>query len=113
MYSCQDFGCFWCLVPWTYFQTRVTTLESEFSIPSDTRYNPVIQIPTAISSYISLIFWPHPLSVFRTEKQFPVQLFLTRLAIFIGFTITLLVSWRTHRFLAFWLLLLPISLLPS
>jgi len=63
---------------------RVTSLETTY-YQQPGLDNPLIQIPIAISSYLSLIFWPKALTLYHSELTFSQTQYLVKLAIFILF----------------------------
>ncbi|OGG04931.1 hypothetical protein A2Z33_06570 [Candidatus Gottesmanbacteria bacterium RBG_16_52_11] len=93
-----------------YAQQRLTSLETEYSVAG--YYNPLVQIPTALSSYLELIIYPKYLSFFHSRLEFPLTVYLFRVAVVTGLTIVTAVSYMKNRFLFFFLMLYPISLLP-
>ncbi|OGY28397.1 MAG: hypothetical protein A3F33_03740 [Candidatus Woykebacteria bacterium RIFCSPHIGHO2_12_FULL_43_10] len=76
-------------------------------------YNPLIQIPTALSKYLELIFWPMDLTLYQTELNFPPLIFgiraLVTLALF-GFIIW---SFFKNKSVFFGLSFFLITLLPT
>jgi hypothetical protein len=88
-----------------YGQARVEALESDFSVSG--YYNPLVQIPVAISSYIRLLFYPRDLSFFYSKLQFPLPEFLFRVAITAAFIAATAVSFFRNRLVFFFLFLVP------
>jgi len=95
------------------FSSRVTALHSQY-YQEKGLYNPLTQIPTAISSYLQLIFWPDKLTLYHSEMafsnfQFSIMVLMT--TVFLGL---LLFSFfkKNNRQYFFWLAFFVISLLP-
>jgi tetratricopeptide (TPR) repeat protein len=76
-------------------------------------FNPFIQIPVAIGSYLKLIFWPAHLTLYQTEMSFSEGQFITLLLIFLAFLGALFWSWRKNKDVFFWLAFFIITLLPT
>ncbi|MDP2873823.1 MAG: tetratricopeptide repeat protein, partial [bacterium] len=76
-------------------------------------YNPLLQIPIAISSYLELIFWPQGLTLYHTEMSFTQTQYLIRLVIF-GVVVGLAI-WGLfkNRKVFFWLAFFFIALSPT
>lgn len=77
----------------------------------DAFYNPLIQIPVAIGTYLKLIFWPAKLSLYQTEMSFGQGQYFLLVLIFLAFILTLAWNFRKSRRNFFWLSLFLISLL--
>lgn len=77
-------------------------------------YNPLIQIPVAIFSYLRLIFWPDRLTLYHSEMSFSqiqyLAMFLVSLA-FLGMTVFTFVKKKCRQYF-FWLSFFMIALLP-
>lgn len=76
-------------------------------------YNPLIQIPVAITSYLELIFWPKALTFYHSELVFTRAQYILRLVIFILFLCTIVYSYRRRHRTFFWLSFFIINLLPT
>jgi len=76
-------------------------------------YNPLVQIPVAIGSYLKLIFWPARLTLYQTEMSFSQGQFIVLLLIFLAFLGALFWSWRKNKDIFFWLAFFAITLLPT
>jgi len=92
---------------------RVSTIESQSYQSAGGMYNPFVQIPVAIGSYLKLIFWPAHLTLYQTEMAFTRGQFLFLLAIFLAFLGALAWSWFKNKTVFFWLAFFPITLLPT
>jgi protein O-mannosyl-transferase len=95
-----------------YFTNRITRLRTEY-YQTENFYNPLLQIPTAISTYISLLIWPDRLSFYHTEGNMNYFEYAWRLSITIAFITAILISFKKNRFVFFCLTLFVITLLPS
>lgn len=76
-------------------------------------YNPFIQIPVAIGSYLKLIFWPSHLTLYQTEMAFTQGQFLLLLFIFFVFLGAVVWSYFKNKNYFFWLVFFFITLLPT
>lgn len=75
-------------------------------------YNPLLQWPQAIGSYLSLLFWPQHLTYVHTNTQTPL-VYSFRLLILLGYFAALSYTFLKKRKLFFWLALFLIPLLPT
>lgn len=92
---------------------RVASFDS-YSPHKTQFYNPLQQIPIAISSYLSLIFWPASLTLYHTGELTMGWLeFVVRWIVLAGFTVLLVVAFRKSKFVFFWLGFFAVSLVPS
>lgn len=83
-------------------------------------YNPLTQIPVAISEYLKLIFWPQALTLYHSEMSFSQEQYLIRVGIFLVFISLIafsfyksLKSYKTYKFVFFWLTFFVITLTPN
>jgi tetratricopeptide (TPR) repeat protein len=76
-------------------------------------FNPLIQIPVAITSYLQLIFWPDKLTLYHSEMSFGQIEYLIRMIGLIGLICLIGYCWKKNKQLFFWLLFFIISLLPT
>ncbi len=75
--------------------------------------NPLVQIPSAISSYLELFFWPDKLSLYHSELVYtPFEFGLRALATLAFFTL-LVLSYKKSKYVFFWLSFFFISLIPT
>ncbi len=75
--------------------------------------NPLVQIPSAISSYLELFFWPDKLSLYHSELVYtPIEFGLRALATLAFFTL-LVLSYKKSKYVFFWLMFFFISLIPT
>ncbi|HLM84457.1 MAG TPA: tetratricopeptide repeat protein [Candidatus Bathyarchaeia archaeon] len=93
--------------------SRVSAVESHSYQSSGGMYNPFIQIPVAIGSYLKLIFWPAHLTLYQTEMNFSQGQYLILLLISLIFAGTAIWSWRKNKNIFFWLVFFVITLLPT
>lgn len=83
----------WAIIYLSRIFQRFTDLQT-WHYESPATYNPLLQIPIAISSYFELIFWPEKLTIYHTEMRFLVWEFVLRsvlVVLFIGLIIFLFV----------------------
>jgi len=92
---------------------RVTAVETQtYQAPSG-MYNPLLQVPIALGSYLGLIFWPAKLTLYQTEMTFSQGqyiIFVIATLIFLG-----AIAWGyfKNKKIFFWLLFFIITLLPT
>lgn len=91
--------------------TRATSLEQIY-YKDGYLYNPLIQWPLAIGSYLSLLVWPQHLTYVHTNTQ-TTLVYIFRLLILLGFFGSLIYSWLKNRVVFFGLSLFLLSLMPS
>lgn len=92
---------------------RMTALQTQY-YQEKGFYNPLTQIPIAISSYLSLIFWPDMLTLYHSEMNFATwQYTLMSLVTlsFLGITAYSFIN-KKYRHQFFWLSFFVITLLP-
>lgn len=90
---------------------RVETLQTNY-YQNTGYYNPLIQMPTAISSYLYLFFVPMNLTLYHTETVFtPFEYSLRLIITLLYFCVTLFFLLKDRR-VFFWLAFFLISLLP-
>lgn len=95
-----------------YAQTRIQILETSYSSDATGFYNPLVQIPTAITTYLKLLFWPARLSFYQSELSTSVAGYAVRVVVFIAFLLTVAVCFKKNKFAFFFLALFVVSLLP-
>lgn len=103
---------FWALYLFGLLGPRITALETTF-YQQPGLFNPLIQIPIAITSYLELIFWPKNLTLYHSEMSFSQVEYLVRLGIFILFLVAIIYYFKKDRRIFFWLSFFIISLLPT
>ncbi|MFA5872178.1 MAG: tetratricopeptide repeat protein [Parcubacteria group bacterium] len=92
---------------------RAASIESQTYQASGGMYNPLIQIPIAIASYLKLIFWPAKLTLYQTEMSFTQGQYLFALFIFLLFAGAIIWSYFKKKTVFFWLVFFFITLLPT
>jgi len=75
-------------------------------------YNPLIQLPLALTTYLSLFFWPQGLSFYHSEFSFSFLAYIFRLILTILFFGGILWSFFKRSTLFFWVSWFIIGLLP-
>jgi tetratricopeptide (TPR) repeat protein len=94
--------------------SRVSSVEAQsYQVGGGGMYNPFIQIPVAIGSYLKLIFWPAHLTLYQTEMAFTRGQFLLLLFIFFVFAGAVIWSYFKNKNIFFWLVFFVITLLPT
>lgn len=93
--------------------TRVTSITQINYQENGGFYNPLTQIPTAIFSYLKLIFWPQKLTLYQTELNFSSGEYALFVAIFLVFISISLYGWKKNKPLLFWLSFFIITLSPT
>jgi len=76
-------------------------------------YNPLVQIPVALGTYLKLLIWPARLTLYQTEMSFSQGQYVVLLLIFLAFLGALFWSWRKNKDVFFWLAFFPVTLLPT
>lgn len=92
---------------------RISDLNTQYSGDISGFYNPLAQIPIAVSSYLGLIFWPDNLTLYHSEMIFSVGIYLICLLVFLIFAGLIFYGWKKNKFIFFWLLFFFISLAPT
>lgn len=94
-----------------YGAARLETLESDFSISG--YYNPLVQIPVAVASYVKLLIFPKDLSFFYSRLQFPLAEYLMYVGVTLGFAGVSVLAFFKNRRIFFFLALAVLALTPS
>jgi hypothetical protein len=76
-------------------------------------YNPLIQLPIALSSYFYLIVWPKDLTLYHSEIAFSMTNYIIQLLVFLGYSAGVIITAVKNRKLCFWLVWFLIPLLPT
>lgn len=103
---------FWTLYLFGLLNKRITTLKTTY-YQQGGLYNPLTQIPTAISSYLKLIFWPDALTLYHSEMAFTKVQYLVMLLVCISFLVLTLYFFKKDKKIFFWLSFFVITLLPT
>jgi protein O-mannosyl-transferase len=91
--------------------TRIETLTMTHS-QTGGFYNPLVQIPIAITTYIQLIFLPLGLTLYHSELLLGNLEYFVRVLGLLTFFVALFWSYKKDRWVFFWLGFFLISLLP-
>lgn len=102
----------WILVNVLKIGMRISVLQAEY-YQKPHLMNPLVQIPTAITTYLQLIFWPDKLTLYHSELSFSPFEYSLRLIITILFFGSLFFFYKKNRLLFFWLTFFVISLSPT
>lgn len=92
---------------------RVSAVESQTYQASGGMYNPLVQLPVAIGSYLKLIFWPVRLTLYQTEMSFSQGQYIIFLLILLAFLGAVIWSYLKNKNVFFWLVFFVITLLPT
>lgn len=76
-------------------------------------YNPFLQVPIAIVSYLRILFWPDELSFYRSELVYTPFQFTFVVLFFLLFLAALVISFKKNKLIFFWLSFFFISLWPT
>ena len=101
----------WGLVLIRHLDERWASIATSPSPPGN--YNPFLQIPIAIVSYLKLIFWPSALTLYHSELRFSWQEFSLIALLSIVFIALLILSFRKNKWLFFGLSWFLICLSPT
>ena len=93
--------------------SRVSSVESQTYQAGGGMFNPLIQIPVAIGTYLKLIFWPAGLTLYQTEMSFSQGQFILLVLITLAFLGAVIWSYRKNKNVFFWLVFFVITLLPT
>ena len=91
---------------------RVESLQTNF-YQSAGVMNPLYQIPIALSSYLILFMLPLSLSFYHSELVFTKTEFFLRSVLVVIYFVLLAVTFKKQKFVAFWLGMFTIILLPT
>jgi len=93
---------------------RVSAVEAQtYQTDGNKFYNPLVQIPVAIGTYLKLIFWPDKLSLYQTEMTFSQGQYLLLLITTLTFFGVIIWSYFKNKTTFFWLVFFVITLLPT
>lgn len=76
-------------------------------------YNPLIQVPVAISEYLRLLVWPVDLTLYHSEFSLSLMNFVLRVVVTLGYVIMLLYTVFKRKRIGFWVWWFLIALLPT
>lgn len=91
---------------------RISSFQSEFYSKPEF-YNPLEQLPIAISSYLQLIFWPSGLTIYHSELAMGTIEFIIRWIVLIILLVGIYISFKKSRFVFFWLCFFLLALSPT
>lgn len=80
---------------------------------SEAFYNPLVQLPVAITSYLELGLWPLRLTLYHSEMTFTFSGIVFRWLILASLGVLVCASFRRRRPEAFWMLFFLFSLAPT
>lgn len=90
--------------------SRMAILKTAYS--SQEFFNPLIQVPVSVFSYLELIFWPAGLTLYHSEMSFTMGQYFLKLFIFLLFLGVMGYFYKRNRHVFFWLSFFIIGLLP-
>jgi len=101
----------WFLLLFQSLTARLVSIQGTANLSEITYILPHVQIPLALITYLSLLFWPDKLTLYHTEfryDQFNVSLYMASALVFIIF-----IGWmyKKNKTIFFWLTFFVISLL--
>lgn len=76
-------------------------------------YNPLVQLPVAIGTYLKLMFWPARLTLYQTEMSFTQGQYIILLLISLSFLGIAIWGYFKNKNIFFWLVFFVITLLPT
>lgn len=76
-------------------------------------YNPLVQIPVAVTEYLKLVFWPKDLTLYHSELSFSPGEYFIRSLVFLALVGTVIYAYRKSRYVFFWLSFFMITLAPT
>lgn len=95
-----------------YVSFRVNSLQTNY-YQKRSIANPLIQIPTALSSYFELIFWPKNLTLYHSELNFTKTNFVMRCVATASYFFLLIYTYIKNKQIFFWLFFFLVTLSPS
>ena len=107
-------GFIWLVIIMTRVNDRIQYLEQIGSLDFGKNiYNPLEQIPTAVSTYLELIFWPDKLTLYHSEFRLNLYQFFYLAGIFLVYVGVTIYTYFKNKTLFFWLTLFFITLIPT
>lgn len=103
---------FWTVYLLGFAKQRVVALETVY-YQEPGLDNPLIKIPTSVTSYLELIFWPKKLTFYHSELNFSPEEFYLRFLIFLLFLSLIVWLFKKESRIAFWLAFFLLSLSPT
>jgi protein O-mannosyl-transferase len=106
------------LAPLLIYIARIGSRQSDVSAMSYQQggggfYNPLIQVPVAIGSYLKLMIWPAALTLYQTEMTFSQGKFIFFVTITLLFLGAIVWGYFKNKNVFFWLFFFIITLLPT
>jgi len=93
---------------------RVSAVEAQtYQTSGGGFYNPLVQIPVAIGTYLKLIFWPAKLTLYQTEMTFSQGQYILLLLTTLTFLGIIIWGYFKNKNIFFWLVFFIITLLPT
>jgi len=92
---------------------RVSAVEAQAYQQGAGWYNPLVQIPVAVGSYLKLIFWPAKLTLYQTEMAFTQGQYILFILIILVFFGAVIWGYFKNKNIFFWLMFFFITLLPT
>jgi len=104
----------WGLIILTRIQDRLEYLSVSQGVETQWRVeNPLVQIPSALGTYIKLFMWPRHLTLYQSEFKFSILTFLLLLSLSTIFIGVIFYCYRRNKPVFFWLSFFIITLLPT
>lgn len=103
---------FWALYYLSRLGPKLENLQASTG-QNQTFYNPIQQIPIAITSYFELIFWPDALTLYHSELTFSEFSYGIRAIVFLIFLGFIFFCYKKNKLLFFWLSFFIIALSPT
>lgn len=94
------------------FQARVATANPEYA-GGVKLFNPLQQIPIALSSYLELFVWPMNLTLYHEDLSFSMVNYLVRAGIIVVLLCSLIYFYRKEKLLFFGFSFFILSLIPT
>ncbi len=91
---------------------RIASVQHE-QFRSEIDFNPLQQIPVAISSYLELMVWPDKLSIYHSDFIMSTFVFIMRLSLFVGYMAAMIYTFFKKRIVFFGLAFFIVALLPT
>lgn len=94
--------------------TRATVLETRYSAERQTGWYLLWQQPpVALGSYLSLFYWPVPLTFYHTEMTFTIMDYLLFVVAVLSIAFMAVLLFKKNKWISFWFLFFLIGLLPT
>ncbi len=91
---------------------RIASVQHE-QFREEITFNPFMQIPVAISSYIELLIWPDKLSIYHSDFVMSTLAFILRIGVFILYLAGLLYSFFKKKIIFFGMAFFLLALSPT